>query len=176
MIRKLILYIQNPLYLSIGFVFATMSILLSFWVTRLSFIKDKFEMTDGDLGLALFFIPAGAVITMLITSRLINYLGEGKTAFYSVFLLAICSVLPFIARDTYELWISLVFLGASMGLVDVSINAATGHVESQHKTSIMSTSHGFFSLGGIIGAALASFFIGLAIDPLIQMITTSTLI
>ena len=176
MIKRLQFFIGNPRYLSVGLVFAFLSILTSFWATRLPFLKDKIGMTDGDLGIALFFIPLGAVTAMLLTNKLITLIGEGRVTIISTGFLTFAFLFPFLAVDFIQFSASLFFAGIILGLVDVSMNTMAGYFEHEDKVTIMSTCHGFFSLGGMIGAGIGSILIGLTFDPLLQMIISGTVV
>ena len=50
----------------------------------------------------------------------------------------------------------LALLGACNATLDVSMNAQAVVVEQRYQRAIMSSFHGLFSLGGLVGAALAS--------------------
>jgi fucose permease len=50
--------------------------------------------------------------------------------------------------------------GASNGVLDVSMNANASEVEAARGIPTMSSFHGFFSLGGLLGAALGGLLIG----------------
>lgn len=176
MIKRLYNFISNPIFLSIGIAFAILSIMLAFWVTRLPLIKSALNLTDGDLGLALFFLPVGSLVSMLVSSRFVNAIGDGKAALLSLVLFSFSVVLPFLAPSFVILCALLLVMGFLLGLLDISINAVTGIIEQQKGTIIMSTCHGFFSLGGMIGAVLASMLIGLSIDPIPQILVTSIIV
>ena len=176
MIKRLKIYVQNPQYLSVGLIFSIMGILIAFWVTRLPYIKNTLLLTDGELGISLFFVSLGAIVAMIFTSRVINRWGEGKATLFSTLLLAASFILPFIVADFVSLCIALFIVGAMMGVMDVSMNALAGHFEKKHETIIMSTCHGFFSLGAMIGASTGSIFIGMEISPISQMLTSIAVI
>ena len=48
---------------------------------------------------------------------------------------------------------AMALLGALIGCMDVSMNANAVEVERGLKRAIMSSSHGFWSLGGFVGGA-----------------------
>ena len=45
------------------------------WAARLPAIKESLHLTDGRLGLALFAVPAGAVLTLTVSGRLTDAFG-----------------------------------------------------------------------------------------------------
>jgi len=95
--------VHNPQYARVGLVFSILGILIAFWVTRLPYIKNTLNLTDGELGLSLFFVSLGAIVTMMFTCRMINRWGEDKVTVASIFLLAVSFILRFWPdADTYK--------------------------------------------------------------------------
>ena len=79
-----------------------------------------------------------------------------------LFGLCITPALPLVVTAP-NLWVLapfMVLLGASMGCMDVSMNANSVAVERRLGRAIMSSSHGFWSVGGFAGGAIG----GLAVD------------
>ena len=63
----------------------------------------------------------------------------------------------------------LVLFGAAMSLFDVAINTEGSALESASGRAIMSNLHGMFSVGGMAGAALASFMLDAGVAPRLQL-------
>lgn len=179
MIKRLTIYLSNRIFISIGMAFFILSLQFSFWITRLPDVKVSLGLSELDLGMALFFLPLGAIISMLLSGRLINKIGEGKTTIYAIVFYSITIFSPFFAYDFTSICAALFGLGFAMGWLDISMNSVAGTVEKQFDVSIMSTSHGFFSLGGMVGAAIGSFlaaskvniFVHLGVSFVIILIT-----
>lgn len=150
---------------AVGIVFMSMAILFGAWVTRLPELKKYLEISEGQLGMALFAMPLGATVILPFFSKILRKLGERKSTLFglSFFLLAIS--LPNLMTNLWSFSVSLFFVGMAMGITNVSMNACATAVEHIQKRSIMSACHGFFSLGGMVGAASASVFIGLGFSP-----------
>lgn len=170
MIRNLKAFVSNRHFLSIGLVFSINSILFSFWVTRLPYVKDKLMFSESVLGLALFFIPLGALSAMLLTGFFIRKYGAGKVTFFTTIIFVIAMMFPVSMNSFVWLSVSLFFVGVGSGSMDVAMNAVAATMESRFKTVIMSTCHGFFSLGLMVGALVGSGLIKLGADPSFQMI------
>lgn len=156
MIKRLTYYFSNPTFLSIGLAFFILSVEFSFWITRLPDVKAYLQLSEFQLGVALFFLPLGAVISMLLSGRLIDRIGEGKATIYAIVFYALTAYVPFLAVDLNTICAALFMLGFAMGWLDIAMNSVVGTLEKKHQVSIMATSHGFFSLGGMIGAAIGS--------------------
>ena len=175
MIRRLYIYVNNPVHLSAGCTFFILGTLFSFWVTRIPGVKEKLELSDGALGIALFFIPLGAIISMLVSTRMIHTIGEGKTTLYALLFFCMVILAPVMAVDFISLCVALFFLGFSMGWLDIAMNAVVNTIEKKEMISIMSTTHGFYSLGGIAGGGIGGLLAGLGVNPILHF-TVSGLI
>uniref|UniRef100_UPI004049AA8C MFS transporter n=1 Tax=Fulvivirga sp. TaxID=1931237 RepID=UPI004049AA8C len=170
MIKKLKLYISNPKHMAVGLCFLLLSTLFALWITRIPEVKEVLGLSEGDLGSALFFTPLGAIISMLLSSNLIKWKGEGKSTVLALIFFGVTMVTPLFAYDFITLCVALFLVGFSMGWVDISMNAVANTIEKEDGVKIMSTSHGFFSLGGIIGGTIGGILAGLESDGMIQMI------
>lgn len=169
MIKKLKHYISNPKHLAVGLCFLMLSTLFALWITRIPEVKLQLGLSDGDLGSALFFTPLGAIISMMLSSNLIKWIGEGKSTIAALLFYGIAMATPLVAYDFMSLCISLFLVGFTMGWVDISMNAVANTIEKQDKVKIMSTSHGFFSLGGIVGGTIGGVLAGANVDGILQM-------
>lgn len=161
---------------AVGIVFMSMAILFGAWVTRLPELKQYLGISEGQLGMALFAMPLGATVILPFFSKILGRLGERKSTLFglSFFLLAIN--LPNLMTNLWSFSVSLFFVGMAMGITNVSMNACATAVEHIQKRSIMSACHGFFSLGGMIGAATASVFIQMGFSPFWHLFTWAVIL
>ncbi|MFC6749489.1 MFS transporter [Deinococcus aquaticus] len=67
---------------------------------------------------------------------------------------------PFLAPSLPTLIAALAVLGAANGSMDVAMNAQGVTVEQRLARPVMSRLHAYFSLGGVIGAALGTLLVG----------------
>ena len=90
----------------------------------------------------------------------------GSDAMTSVAALGLCLALPLpiISPTVTVLVATLAILGAFNGTLDVSVNAQAAAVEERYGRPIMSSFHGLFSLGGVVGAGLASAIMAVGVD------------
>lgn len=176
MFRRLYSYINNSVHLSAGSTFFILGTLFSFWVTRIPGVKEKLGLSDGALGLALFFTPLGAIISMLVSARMIHAVGEGKTTLYALLFFCVVILAPVTAVDFVSLCMALFFLGFSMGWLDIAMNAVVNTIEKKEMISIMSTTHGFYSLGGIAGGGIGGLLAGLGVDPILHFIVSGFIV
>lgn len=145
------------------------------WAPQVPMAKARLGIDDGVLGLALLGMGAGAMVAMPLagflaarfSSRLITALGG----------LVICLSLPLIilAPDALMLGLALFLFGAATGSMDVAMNVQAAAVEARGGRPLMSSFHGMFSVGGLIGAGGASLLLGLGLSPLAVALIVSGL-
>lgn len=176
MIRSILNYIRKPESRAIGLVFMAISLLFGAWVTRLPEIKENLGLSEAELGLALFFMPLGSITLVPFYGAIIKRLGEKRATLLGVFCFLLAILLPVVAPGYLWLMVSLYAVGLTTGLTDVAMNAAAAEVEKQFSRQIMSASHGFFSLGGMIGAGTASLFFLLEISAFQHLVIWSLII
>ncbi|MEL6593047.1 MAG: MFS transporter, partial [Bacteroidota bacterium] len=157
-------------FYSIALIFSINAVLFAFWITRIPEVKARLEISEGMLGLVLFCMPIGALIAMVLTNHLTQRFGAGKVTIVSTLAFALAMLLPLQMPDIYWLGFSLFLVGISTGIMDISMNAVAATLEARHKQIIMSTCHGFFSLGGMLGAGIGSLLIGWEVDANLQML------
>ncbi|MFD4573298.1 MFS transporter [Streptomyces sp. NPDC058417] len=136
-----------------GFVFAG-------WVVRIPAIKEQTGASEGDLGLALLGVSAGAVVTMLITGRLCRRYGSHPVTVVCAVLLSLSVMLPPLTHSVAALGAVLLVFGAAYGGINVAFNSAAVDLVRAMDRPIMPTFHAAFSLGGMVGAALGGLVAG----------------
>jgi MFS family permease len=139
------------------------------WSARLPAIKASLHLSDGRLGLALFAVPAGAVLTLALSGRLVDSFGAVRVLRIAGLLVCAALVTIGLGPLTGDLWVlmtALVCYGAVAGLLDVSMNTCGARLEVAYGRPIMSSLHAGYSIAGLAGAGIAGIFAWLAIGPL----------
>lgn len=148
---------------AIGTIFASVGILFGNWVTWIPYIKQKFSLDDGHLGLLLLSLPIAATLTNPFTTLIIGRYGMRATTLFGITGMALAFMLPVNVPNLWAVAISLGLMGSGISITNVGMNTCVTNIEQKENSSIMSTSHGMFSLGGMLGAALGSLLMGLKI-------------
>jgi MFS family permease len=128
---------------------------LGSWLPHIPDVKIWHGLSDRVLGLALLAIAGGAVASLPVAGALTARYGSRPTSRAAAVLFCAVLPLPLLAPDFPLLLAALVLLGIGTGTLDVSMNAHAVLVEERYGRPIMSSFHGLFSLGGLVGAALA---------------------
>jgi MFS family permease len=163
-------FFQNKKYFASAFLYACFSLIFSTWVTYIPHIAEKIGITEGRIGKAIFFSGFGAFFMIRICRHFIDRVGVGRYTYFALMAYCICFFGPFLAYDYTTLCISLFIFGAAGSSYAISLNSLTATIEKQEGVYIMSGSHGFWSLGGMIGSATGSFIAALLSNPILHII------
>lgn len=163
------IFYQNKKYFASAFLYTCFSLIFSTWVTYIPFIADKLEITEGKIGNAIFFSALGAFFIIRICRYIIDKVGVGRYSYFALISYCICFFGLFMAYDYYSLCVSLFIFGMAGSSFAISLNSLTATIEKQDKIYVMSASHGFWSIGGMIGAATGSFIAALAQNPVLHI-------
>ena len=139
------------------------------WAARLPAIKASLHLSDGGLGLALFAVPAGSVLTLALSGRIVDAFGAARVMRIAGLLVAAALVAIGLGPATGDLPVliaALVWYGAVAGLLDVSMNTCGARLEAGYDRPIMSSLHAGYSIAGLAGAAIGGIFAWLALGPL----------
>lgn len=151
--------------------FTLHGVLIGAWAPHIALAKERLGAGPGLFGLALLSMPLGAVIAMPIAGALINKYGSAKLTLIGGILFCATLLGPPHALTLPLFMFAGVLLGASIGSMDVAMNAHGLAAERALRKPIMSVLHGGFSLGAIIGAFSAAPLIT-ALGPSHQLLLT----
>jgi MFS family permease len=136
------------------------------WAARLPAIKASLHLSDGRLGLALFAVPAGSVLTLALSGRIADKFGAVRVLRVAGVLNPAALVPIGLARNLAALMATLAVYGAMAGLLDVSMNACGARLELGYERPIMSSLHAGYSIAGLAGAGIGGVSAWLGISPL----------
>jgi len=139
------------------------------WSSRLPAIKESLHLSDGRLGLALFAVPAGSVLTLMMSGRIVDRFGAARVERIAGLLVAAALVAIGLGPQTRNLVVlvaALAWFGVVAGLLDVAMNTSAARLEVAYGRPIMSSLHAGFSIAGLAGAGIGGIFAALAIGPL----------
>jgi MFS family permease len=145
------------------------------WAPQIPLLMPRHQVTESVLGLLILVLGLGAVSAMLFAGRLISLYGGRRVL--SVFSLALIPVLPMVVFSP-NLWLLALFMavfGAMAGCMDVAMNAQAVEIERRLGRAIMSSSHGFWSLGGFVGGSAGSYVIA-TWGSEVQSLTTAAVV
>lgn len=124
------------------------------WAPQIPVFLTRLGISEFTLGLLILVFGAGAIAFMSWCGYLISRHGSrsvvrwfGAAATFGLLIVALAPNLPLAA-------LSMFLFGGVIGGMDVAMNANAVAVEKKLSRAIMSSSHGFWSLGGFAGGGL----------------------
>lgn len=158
-----------------GSAFVLLGMMFGTWATFIPYVKDKFALDDAQLGLLLLCFPIGATIFNPLSPWVIQKLGMRTATLFGMFNVALMYLLPLHMPTLWLTGLGLTLTGMSIAQLNVAMNNCTAVIEQNDGINIMSTSHGMFSVGLMIGSLLASVSYGYGFLPPIHMIAMTLL-
>jgi MFS family permease len=126
------------------------------WAARVPAVQDGLALSNARLGLALFGIALGAIVSMVITGGLIDRHGSRTVLRVASVAFGVSLALPAAMPSLALLTISLFAMGACSGAMDVSMNANGVEVEARYGRPVLASMHAAFSAGGLVGAGIGA--------------------
>jgi MFS family permease len=147
-------------------VFFVNGVVLASWFSRIPAVQDGLSLGPGTLGLALLGLAAGAVLSMPTTGWLVSRVGSRPVVKLAALTLCVALLLPALAPSLPLLVGALLIVGLCNGSLDVSMNAHAVSVENLYERPILSSIHGIFSVGGLVGAAVGGLVASVGVEPI----------
>ena len=126
---------------AIATVFFVNGLVIASWVPHIPAIKGRHAPGDGELGLVLLAMAAGSVLSLPAAGWLVGRLGSRAMTATASVALCLALPLPVLSGSVALLSLSLALLGASNGVLDVSMNAHALSIERHYRHAIMSSFH-----------------------------------
>jgi MFS family permease len=133
---------------------------IGLWAAHVPVVQARAGIDTGVLGFLLLTIAGGAIAAMPLSGWMAGRWGTRPVTLAATFLFALTSALLMNVGGVLPLFVAAFAFGASNGVLDVCMNANAAEVEAARGVPTMSSFHGFFSLGGLLGAALGGLVIG----------------
>lgn len=148
---------QWPAEYAIFGVFFFESSVIGHWIPRIPDIKDTLSLSDASLGVALLALPAGTLVGLAVSGRIVDRLGLRRACRTLLPIWAMLFLLPGLASTFPQLLLALALCGTAIGLIETAMNTEAARLESASGRRLMSRAHGFWSLGTMAGALLGGY-------------------
>jgi MFS family permease len=140
--------------IAISALFLLNGAILGSWAPQIPLLLPRHDITESTLGLLIFGMGIGAMAAMCVSGRLTARFGSrvmvGTTAVACAVTLPAAVLAPSIAT----LALAMAAMGASIAMMDVATNANAVELEHAADRAVLSSTHGFWSVGGFLGGAL----------------------
>ncbi|RTL68443.1 MAG: MFS transporter [Pseudonocardiaceae bacterium] len=146
--------------LAVALTFAANGSVFGSWAPRVPEVKAALDLSDGMLGLALLAPGAGSLLTLPLAGGIAARWGSGRTTRWALVAFFLSSLpIAWAAASgggVAALFGALLLFGATMGALDVLMNAQGTTVEQAYGRSVLSSFHAVFSLGALGGTLVGS--------------------
>ena len=129
------------------------------WAPLVPELAARHGLSESAMGLVILAFGMGSIILMPLSGALIARFGARPVLRITCLVTAL-GLLPIVlAPNVAALAVIMVCFGGMLGSMDIAMNANAVVVERRMARAIMSSCHGFWSLGGLIGATFGGVLI-----------------
>jgi len=154
-------------------IFAVHGAVVGTFAARVPWLADHVGVGPGGLGIALLMPGIGALLAMPLSGRFVHRYDLRILVRVLILLWCAALLLPAWPTALAVLCLTLVVYGAAAGVADVAMNAQAVLVEQRYGRSVMSSFHGWWSVGGLAGSAVAALAARAGIDARINFLATA---
>lgn len=149
--------------LALTLLFIMRGFILGNWIARIPAIAEHLGVTRTELGSVLIAGAIGALVSFQTSAPRISKIGSARAVllFGSGWMLAYPMALY--APGTMGFFVILLWFGFCNGTTDVALNAQAVEIERRVDQPILSTMHGMFSVGALLGTAAGGMLAALAV-------------
>ncbi|MEO1263925.1 MAG: MFS transporter [Bacteroidota bacterium] len=170
MLNHLPAFFKNKISRSIGIVFSLVGMSFGTWAAFIPFVKTKFGLDEAELGLLLLTLPLGIAFMNPLCIPFLRRYGSVLATVISIMAVAAFLILPINMPSIWWLAGTLMLFGMAYSATNIAMNTCATQMEYHAGMNIMSTCHGMWSGGVMIGSALAGAAQGLGVKPEIYVI------
>lgn len=154
--------------IAIGAIFFLAGLTFASWASRIPDVKTALELNEARLGLILFALPIGQMVSLPVAAWMISKAGSKSVVITAALLYPFTLTLASLAPTSYVLAIGLLLFGFFANLLNIAMNTQAVGVELLYGRSIMGSFHGLWSLGGFSGAILGGLFVSMDVPPTVH--------
>jgi MFS family permease len=126
------------------------------WATRIPQVKDNLGFSEGTLGFALLGISAGVISGLLLAGGLIERFSSRRVTLIATLLFCAAFSLIGLTVNFITLVTTLYLMGFCGSIMDMAMNTQASEIERRLQRPVMSSFHGMFSMGGIVGGFMGA--------------------
>ncbi|WP_244497025.1 MFS transporter [Aureimonas sp. D3] len=146
--------------IAVSLAFLVNGFVLGNWTPQVPLLAERLGLSESRLGLLILVFGLGAIAAMPLVGAATARFGSRKPTLVLQALLAFALLLLVLAPSPLWAAAAILFFGMTMGGMDVAMNANAVATERTLHQAMMSSCHGFWSVGGVLGAAVGGPLIG----------------
>ncbi|MEH0658452.1 MFS transporter [Streptomyces stelliscabiei] len=136
--------------------FAGLGVVMAVWGARMPAVTKTADLSTAELALVLLAAALGMVAGLKTGGRLAHPARLPALLTGGAIALAACLAAVGACRSLDTLLVAAFVFGAAHGVLDVAVNAAAVRCQNAHGRPIMAGLHASYSLGALLGAAVAA--------------------
>lgn len=154
---------------AVAALFLTNGALFANLLPRYPEIKDRLDLSNGMFGAAVAAYPVGAIVAGLASATLIRRFGSAKVAVAGTLLTGVGLLVAGSAPALVLFALGLLFAGGLDAITDVAQNAHGLRVQRRYGRSILNSFHAVWSIGAVLGGAMAAAAIALRLPIVVHL-------
>lgn len=124
------------------------------WAPKVPVLMTRLGITESVAGMLVLILGLGSISIMPLFGALTARRGSAHAVRLAALLMLPTLLLISLAPGLVWVALAVFLFGGTIGGMDVSMNANAVAVERARRRAIMSSCHGFWSLGGLFGAGM----------------------
>lgn len=160
---------------AVAALFLTNGALFANILPRYPEIKDQLGMDNAVYGLAVAAFPVGAIVAGLAAGAFIRRFGSAAVAAVGTVVMSLSVLGAGVASSVALFALGLLAAGALDAIIDVAQNAHALRVQRGYGRSILNTFHAVWSIGAVLGGAMAAGAIALRLPIGIHLAISAVL-
>lgn len=161
---------------AVGALFFLQGLCFASWASRIPSIQQALSLSETQLGIVLFALPVGSMLSLPFSGWLVQKWGSKKVAANAIILYSLLLVMLGLSQSLVSLVAVLVLYGAAGNLANIAINTQAVGVEALYGRNIMASFHGLWSIAGFTAAFIGTALMGAAVTPVHHFIIMTSVI
>lgn len=124
------------------------------WAPQIPVFVTRLAISEFTLGLLILLFGLGALVAMPLSGYVMSRHGSRPVVLAFASIVVFGLLLVALAPNVPVAAVAMVIFGGVIGAMDVAMNANAVTVEKRLSRAVMSSSHGFWSLGGFVGGGM----------------------
>ncbi|WP_439271964.1 MFS transporter [Pseudochrobactrum sp. HB0163] len=129
------------------------------WALHIPLLMTRLGVSEGVFGFLILVFGLGALAAMSLCGSLLSRHGSDRVTRFFGAGVAVWLIIVAVTGSLFLVVPVLFLFGAMLGGMDVAMNSNAVAVEKALGRALMSSSHGFWSLGGFAGSGFGSFML-----------------
>lgn len=169
-------FYRRRLRIAVSIFFFCQGITFATWASRIPDIKTVLSLSDAALGSILLALPAGQLVTLPFSGRIVARFGSRNVIRIALILYTIGLTNLALATSAWQLTMALFIFGVFGNFCNISVNTQAIMAEKMYGRPIMTSFHGVWSIAGFTGALIGLLMIATNVTPHIHFCIMAVLI